>query len=90
MAPYLVVLSAHLLLDYETVIVAPLIRGRTTGDARSEPAIKVHEEPLTLALFDMFGVRSHELGETVASLVVDEDHVRSAIGRLFRLLTRCA
>ena len=82
-APYLVVLSSHLLPNVGLVVVAPLLRDRRRPMQELEPTIEVDGESLVLGLTDLFSVEPRELKGAVANLLDAEDTIRRAIDRLF-------
>ena len=82
-APYLVVLSSHLLLDFEDAVVAPLVNDSQRTVPGLELDIEMNGEPLVLVISEMAGVEGRTLGRRVGSLGDHEDDIRRAIDRLF-------
>lgn len=82
-APYLVVLSSHLLLDFDDAVVAPLVNDsrRTVPDLELD--IEVDGEPLVLVVSEMAGVEGRALRRCVGSIAAREDDIRRALDRLF-------
>lgn len=82
-APYLVVLSSHMLLDFEDAVVAPLVNDSQRTVPGLELDIEMNGEPLVLVISEMAGVEGRTLRRPVGSLGAHEDNIRRAIDRLF-------
>ena len=82
-APYLMMLSSHLLPDVSVVVVAPLLRDRRRPIQDLEPTLTVEGEALVLGITDLFAVEPRELKLAIASLATEEDAIRRALDRLF-------
>jgi toxin CcdB len=82
-APYLVVLSSHLLDVLDVVIVAPLLRDRTKPMAGLEISIEFEGERLILAITDLASLEPSALKRRAGSLRDQEDAIRRALDRLF-------
>ena len=71
--PYLVVLQADLMQDFQTVIVAPLLAESTaTKIARLNPAVKIGGKTYRASMAEMASILRSQLGEVVGS--ADELH----------------
>jgi len=82
-APFLVVLSSHLLKDVSVVVVAPHLRDRSRAIGELEVPLIVEGETLILSLTDLFSVESRDLRPPITSLAGEEDAIRRALERLF-------
>lgn len=82
-APYLVVLSSHLLLDFDDAVVAPLVNDSQRTVPGLELEVEMNGEPLVLVISEMAGVEGRTLRRRVGSLLSHEDDIRRAIDRLF-------
>jgi toxin CcdB len=82
-APFLVVLSSHHLLDLSEVVVAPAVNDaeRAVGDL--EVRVEIAGEPLTLVVSELFSVSATILRRRAGSLAQQEDAIRRALDRLF-------
>lgn len=80
-APYVVVLSSHLLGDLPQVVVAPVRRG--DGMPGLEVPVIIDGEVMTIQIPGLAAVRATALGKRVASLAAHEDAIRRALDRLF-------
>ena len=82
-APYLVVLSSHLLLDFDDAVVAPLVNDSRRTVPALELDIEMNGEALVLVISEMAGVEGRALRRRVGSLLALEDDIRLALDRLF-------
>lgn len=82
-APHVIVLSSHLLLDFEDVVVAPLVNDAVHTVHDLEVPVDVLGETLTIVVSDLSTLRSRSLREFVASLTAHEYDIRRALDRLF-------
>jgi toxin CcdB len=82
-APYLVVLSTHLLLGFDDAVVAPLVNDSQRTVPGLELDIEMNGEPLVLVISEFAGVEGQALRRRVGSLGAHEDDIRRALDRLF-------
>jgi len=82
-APYLVVLSSHLLLDFDDAVVAPLVNDSRRTVPALELDIEMNDEPLVLVISEMAGVEGRTLRSRIGNLLAHEDDIRRALDRLF-------
>ena len=82
-APYLVVLTSHLLRQTDVVIVAPLVRNRERPIGEIEVCLAVESEDLILVLAEMAGLETKVLKRRVGSLADYEDEIRRGLSRAF-------
>lgn len=82
-APYLVVLSSHLLLDFDDAVVAPLVNDSQRTVPGLELDIDLNGEPLVLVISEMAGVEGRTLRRHLGSLLSHQDDIRRALDRLF-------
>jgi hypothetical protein len=82
-APYIVVLSSHLLWQTSVAVVAPLVRNRSTPIQELEVHLNFQDEPLVLSLVALAGIETSLLKQRVGSLGEDEDAIRRGLDRLF-------
>ncbi|KQY93113.1 MULTISPECIES: CcdB family protein [unclassified Brevundimonas] len=82
-APYLVVMSSHLLLDFDDAVVAPPVNDSQGTVPGLELDIDLNGEPLVLVISEMAGVEGRTLRRQVGTLVACEDATRRALDRLF-------
>ncbi len=82
-APYVVVLSSHLLMDFDDAVVAPLVNDATRLVSDLEIAVDLSGEALTLVVVELSTLRAGELRRRVASLRNQEFEIRRALDRLF-------
>ncbi|PVM93729.1 CcdB family protein [Caulobacter endophyticus] len=80
-APYVVVLSSHLLGDLPQIVVAPVRRG--DGIPGLEVPVTIDGELMTIQVPGLSAVRSAALRQRIASLAAHEDAIRRALDRLF-------
>jgi hypothetical protein len=82
-APFLVVLSSHLMRQTDVVIAAPLVRDREKQVTEIEVRLQVGDEDLILSLADMGGLEAKILRRRLGSLSEHEDAIRRGISRVF-------
>lgn len=82
-APYLVVLSSHLVPGLEDVIVAPLVNDAIHRLRQLELHMEVEGIELTLVISELSTMRARELRRRVASVRDREFEIRRALDRLF-------
>ena len=82
-APSVVVLSTHLLLDFEDAVVAPLVNDAQHTVAGLELDVDVEDEPLVLVVSDLSAIEGRELRRFVGTLAEREFDIRRALDRLF-------
>jgi toxin CcdB len=82
-APFVVVLSSHLLGDLAETVVAPLRRGEGLGVPGLEVPVMVDGEALLISISGAAGIRVAALRRPKGSLLAHEDEIRRALDRLF-------
>ena len=82
-APYIVILSSHLIPGFDDAVVAPLVNDSMATAADFEIPVIVDEQPILLVLTELAGVRGQSLKRKVGSLHPYEDDIRRPIDRLF-------
>lgn len=82
-APYLVVLSSHLVPGLEDVIVAPVVNDALHRLGEIELRVEINGEELTLVVSELSTMRGRELRQRVSSLLEHEFDIRRALDRLF-------
>lgn len=82
-APYLIVLSSHLLRHTSIVIVAPLLKDRTVAIAELEVAVTLDGSSFVLSLTDLSGLEAKQLKQHAGSLADQEDAIRRGLDRVF-------
>ena len=82
-APYVVLLSSHLVPRLEDVIVAPLVNDASHQLGELELAVDIETERLTLVISELSTLRARELRRRVRSLRNQEFEIRRALDRLF-------
>jgi CcdB protein. len=82
-APFIVVLSSHLLPRFQDVIVAPLINDARYQVPELELVFDVEGEHLTLSMMELSVLRARDLKTRTGSLAAHEDDIRRALDRLF-------
>ena len=82
-APYLVVLSSHLLLEFEDAVVAPLVNDGTATVSALEVDVHVDGQNLILVVSELAGIEGRTLARKIGSLATQEDDIRRALDRLF-------
>lgn len=82
-APYLVVLSSHLVLGFEDAVVAPLVNDSTATVGALEIEMAFEGERLVLVISELASMAGHNLKRRAGSLLTHEDDIRRALDRLF-------
>lgn len=82
-APFLVMMSSHYLLDLSEIVVAPLVNDAAETVGELELVVEIDGERLTLVVSDLFSVAAKGLKSPVGNLAVHQDAIRRAIERLF-------
>lgn len=82
-APFVVILSSHLLGELSDIVVAPLRRGVAGGLPGLEVPVVVEGETLLISLPGLAGIRAASLRSRKGSLLAHEDDIRRALDRLF-------
>lgn len=81
--PYLVVLSSHLLTDFDDVVVAPLVNDAERAVAELEIAVEVDGQRLVLVVSELSSLTRRSLKRRAGSLARHEFEIRRALDRLF-------
>jgi toxin CcdB len=82
-APYLIVLSSHLIVGFDDAVVAPLVNDSEATVAGLELDVEIDGQRLVLVISDLVGTDGRKLKKKVGSLVAFEDDIRRALDRLF-------
>ena len=82
-APFVVVLSSHLLGDVVETVVAPVRRGKSSGVRGLEVPVVIDGETLLVSVSGIAGIRAISLRKRKDSLRLYEDEIRRALDRLF-------
>lgn len=82
-APYLVVLSSHLLLDFDDAVVSPLVNDAQHTVSALELDVEVEGEALVVVISDLSAIEGRELRRYVGTLKDREFDIRRALDRLF-------
>ena len=82
-APFVVLLSSHLLGDLTETVVAPVRRAASEGAPGLEVPVLVDGEMLLVSVSGMAGIRASALRKRRGSLLAYEDEIRRALDRLF-------
>ncbi|WP_395943690.1 CcdB family protein [Brevundimonas sp.] len=82
-APYLVVLSSHLVLDFDDAVVAPLVNDSQATVGSLEIEVDFASENLVLVVSELAAMAGRNLKRRVGSLAAHEDDIRRALDRLF-------
>ena len=82
-APYLVVLSSHLLNDFDDAVVAPLVNDAVKTVPELEIPVSLGDERLTLVVSEMSTLEKRALQRRIGSLAKREFDIRRALDRLF-------
>ncbi|OYW29891.1 MAG: hypothetical protein B7Z44_03160 [Caulobacter sp. 12-67-6] len=82
-APFVVVLSSHLLGDLIEAVVAPVRRGASAGIPGLEVPVVIEGETLLVSVSGVAGIRATALRNRKGSLLAQEDDIRRALDRLF-------
>jgi toxin CcdB len=82
-APYLVVLSSHLILDFDDAVIAPMVNDSQATVGTLEVEVDFNGERLVLVVTELASMRGEHLKRRVGSLLAHEDDIRRALDRLF-------
>ena len=82
-APYVVVLSSHLIPGFDDAVVAPLVNDSNAVVPAFEIPVIVEGDPPLVVLTELAGVQGRSLKRKVGSLLAHEDDIRRALDRLF-------
>lgn len=82
-APYFVVLSSHLLLKLDEVVVAPLVLEREVAIGDIELRLEFEGRTYLLMIPGLFSLLGRELKRHIGSLAHREEDIRRALDRLF-------
>jgi hypothetical protein len=82
-APFVAVLSSHLLPDLTEVVVAPLVRSDLLAPSDFDIAVSLDGESLLISITGLAAIAGHRLRNRHASLLYREDDIRRALDRLF-------
>lgn len=82
-APYIIVLSSHLLASLNEVIVAPVVRTGVLEPSDFDIAVEVGDETLVISMIGLAAISGARLKGRVGSLMAYEDDIRRALDRLF-------
>ena len=82
-APYLVILSSHLLNDFDDAVVAPLVNDAIKTVPELEIPIRIDDQPLTLVISEISTLEKRALHRRVGTLLDHEYDIRRALDRLF-------
>ena len=82
-APYLVVLSSHLLPGLKEVVVAPVVRTGVLEPSDFDISVAIGDEKLLVSIIGLAAVSGERLKVRVGSLLNHEDDIRLALDRLF-------
>jgi toxin CcdB len=82
-APFLVVLSSHLVLGFDDAIVAPLVNDSQATVGTLEIDVDFADARLVLVVSELVGMAGRNLRHRVGSLASYEDDIRRALDRLF-------
>ena len=84
LVPYLIVLQADLMRDFQTVIVAPLRReSMATTIAKLNPVVKIEGKTFRVSMAELAGVLRSQLGNVVANVEDQHREFVDAIDLLF-------
>lgn len=82
-APYVIVLSSHLIVGFDDAVVAPLVNDSAAIVSGFEIPVTIDSDPLVIVLTELAGVQGRSLKRRIGSLLVHEDDIRRALDRLF-------
>ena len=82
-APYLIVLSSHLVLGFDDAVVAPLVNDSCATVGALEIEVEFAGDHLVLVVTELASMAGRNLRQRVGSLVAYEDDIRRALDRLF-------
>ena len=82
--PFVVVLQADLLLDFKTVVVAPLMaETAATNISRLNPSVKVSGKTYRVSMAELAGISRQQLDEVVTNVEIQHREFVAAIDLLF-------
>ncbi|MFA4892290.1 CcdB family protein [Brevundimonas sp.] len=82
-APFIVLLSSHLFLRLEEVIVAPVVHDGRLQPSEFDVGVTINGERYVVSVIGMAAIRSSHLGRPRNSLIAHQDDIRRALDRLF-------
>jgi toxin CcdB len=82
-APYLVVLSSHLVMGFDDAVVAPLVNDSQATVGALEMEIDFAGEGLVLVVSELASMAGRNLRRRIGSVTHHEDGIRRALDRLF-------
>ena len=82
-APFVVVLSSHLLPGLSEVVVAPLVRSGVLAPSDFDSPVTVDGETMVVSIIGLAAIAGDRLKSRRASLLTHEDDIRRALDRLF-------
>ena len=82
-APFVVILSSHLIVGFDDAVVAPLVNDSQLAVSGFEIPVKVDHESFVVVLTELAGVQGRSLRRKTGSLLAHEDDIRRALDRLF-------
>lgn len=82
-APFVIVLSSHLLPGLTEVVVAPLVRAGVLKPSDFDIPIDLDGEAKVVSIIGLAAIAGERLKRRRASLLAYEDDVRRALDRLF-------
>jgi len=81
--PYVIVLQSHFLDSLESVVAAPIQRGKQQLLAQIDLPITVDSELLVVAVAELAAIDRTRLGPVVFDAADHEDAIRRALDRIF-------
>ena len=82
-APFVVVLSSHLLPGLSEVVVAPIVRSGVLAPSDFDIQVTVDGETMVVSIIGPAAIAGDRLKSRRTSLVASEDDIRRALDRLF-------
>lgn len=82
-APYVVVVSSHLIVGFDDAVVAPLVNDSAVVVPGLELPVTFDDQRLVVVLTELAGIQGRSLKRRVGSLLAHEDDIRRALDRLF-------
>ncbi|NBW09464.1 MAG: plasmid maintenance protein CcdB [Caulobacteraceae bacterium] len=82
-APFVVVLSSHLLPGLTEVVVAPLVRAGVLKPSDFDIPVVVDGENMVISIIGLAAIAGERLKSRRGSLLTNEDDIRRALDRLF-------
>ena len=82
-APFVVVLSSHLLPGLSEVVVAPLVRSGVLAPSDFDIPVTVDGETMVVSIIGLAAIAGDRLKSRRAFLLTHEDDIRRALDRLF-------